>query len=213
VLANYAEIVAENNGPVNSWYDIMWEFLALGDGTQAVTALTANPSYAPEDGESRAHTYHWIHNLRAVGNVNGTVTANTLSFAVFDKGGVRIYVVYNPEAEAQTVRFSDGKTVNVQAHTLLHTTGTATVRQPPCAASVSDVRIMRQGNAVSILCGQAISGTVLLHSISGKRIASARVVQGSARLDLSEAAPGIYYLTIPGQAKRTAIAVAGGSFK
>jgi len=115
VLANYYEMVDENGGPENNWYEIMWEFLALSDPDLAVSKFNNYPDYPVEGGETRAHTYHWLHNLRSMGEVDLTVTANVPNYAVFLNGNVRTYVAYNPGMTRLTVQFSDGETLDVPA--------------------------------------------------------------------------------------------------
>lgn len=127
---NYAEA---NNYTIDEWQGIMWNYLALSDPARAVSNLEAYPNYAETNG-SHAHTYHWIHNLNAMGHVDRKITANVPSFAVFDNEGQKVYVVYNPAFSAIDADFSDGKTIAVPARTLTFERGTSTglhiARQP-----------------------------------------------------------------------------------
>ncbi|WP_329015987.1 glycosyl hydrolase [Micromonospora rifamycinica] len=113
--ANYAELVRNNGGEPGVWQDIHWQFLALGDPDAALAKLRANPGYTPEEGESRAHTFHWVRNLAALGQVDTTVTASHPLAAVFSRNGVRTYVASNITAAPLTVRFSDGTGLTVAA--------------------------------------------------------------------------------------------------
>ena len=113
VRQNYAEMVAVNGGPPTVWQDIWWEYLALGDGPAALAALDAQPGYVPEEGESRAHTYHWVANLAALGPPDASVLADHPLAAVFAKDGARTYVAANVTSAPLTVTFSDGTTVDV----------------------------------------------------------------------------------------------------
>ena len=62
---------ATTAAPPTVWQDIIWEFLALGDAaTRRWRKFRANAGYTPEEGESRAHTFHWIRNLAALGTVD-----------------------------------------------------------------------------------------------------------------------------------------------
>ncbi|MGC4804232.1 glycosyl hydrolase [Micromonospora sp. DT233] len=115
VRTNWAELVRNNGGQPNVWQDILWQFQALGDPATALANLRANPGYTPEEGESRAHTFHWIRNLAALGAVDTTVDGNHPLSAVFTRNGARTYVASNPSATAITVRFSDGTTLAVGA--------------------------------------------------------------------------------------------------
>ena len=112
VLENYGEVVA-NGGEPDVWQDILWGFLALGDGEAALAKLQAGAGYVVEEGESRAHTYHWIANLAALGNVDPTVTGNHVLSSVFVKDGERTYVAANTSKAPLTVTFSDGTDLTV----------------------------------------------------------------------------------------------------
>ena len=105
---NYAEIVRQQRRAADRVAGHLWEFLALGDGAAALATSGAQPGYVPEEGESRAHTFHWIRNLAALGTVDTTVTADHPLAAVFSKNGARTYVAANITAAPLTVTFSDG---------------------------------------------------------------------------------------------------------
>ncbi|MET8277994.1 glycosyl hydrolase [Micromonospora sp. NPDC005174] len=115
VRTNYAELVRNNGGPPTVWQDILWQFQALGDPDAALANLRANPGYTPEEGESRAHTFHWIRNLAALGTVDTSVSANHPLSAVFSRNGARTYVASNPTASPITVTFSNGTRLTVGA--------------------------------------------------------------------------------------------------
>jgi len=75
-------------------------------------------SIVPEDGESKAHTYHWICNLDSLGLPDFSVTADTPLYSVFNKNNIRTYVVYNASSSAKKVTFSDGKVMTVGPHSM-----------------------------------------------------------------------------------------------
>ncbi|CAM3851972.1 glycosyl hydrolase [Kibdelosporangium persicum] len=95
------------------WRDIIWEFQALSQPDAALQAWRST-SYTSEEGESRAHTFHWLRNLAALGQVDTTVTANTPLYAVFTKNGARTYVAANRGTTPLTVTFSTGVSLTVQ---------------------------------------------------------------------------------------------------
>lgn len=111
VAANHAEVVAENGGEPDDWVDLMWEYLALADPEAALDGFDAAPGYAPESGESPAHTYYWLHSLAAYGQLDPTVTADTPHYAAFRTDAGVNYVYYNAGTEATTIHFSDGHAV------------------------------------------------------------------------------------------------------
>ncbi|GAB3450607.1 glycosyl hydrolase [Actinophytocola sediminis] len=111
---NVAEIVRNSGSAVpRSWADIIWSFQALSDADAALAAFRANSGYTVEEGESRAHTFHWLRNLSALGQVDTGVTADHPLHAVFTKDGARTYVAANTGDQDLSVRFSDGTTLTV----------------------------------------------------------------------------------------------------
>jgi endoglucanase Acf2 len=123
VTANYNEIVAENGGTENEWVDVIWEYQALANPGAAISKFGSG-AYTPFDGETKAHTYHWLHNLNAMGQLDTTITANVPTYAVFNNAGARTYVAYNPGSAATTVTFSNGTTLSVPARSLAAGSGT-----------------------------------------------------------------------------------------
>ena len=114
VVQNYAEIVEERNGQPVIWKDIMWQYLSLGDPDQALSYYLADPNYEPFDGESRAHTLHWLYNIKKMGRVDFDVHADIPTYAVFsDDQNDRTYVAYNSGTEDRLVTFSDGFSMTV----------------------------------------------------------------------------------------------------
>jgi endoglucanase Acf2 len=102
--------------PNDQWRDLWWNLWALADANAALADYQTMPNYTPEQGESLAHTYHWLHNMNTLGQLKtglGDITADYPGAMVFDNQGVKRYVVYNFGADAITVNFSDG--VSVQA--------------------------------------------------------------------------------------------------
>ena len=65
-----------------------------------------------ELGDTRTHTYHWLHSMATLGSPDLTVTANTPFYAVFKTAaGKRTYMVYNAARQPVAVTFADGKQV------------------------------------------------------------------------------------------------------
>ncbi|MFR9795690.1 glycosyl hydrolase [Streptomyces sp. MS06] len=138
VRADYQEMLRQSGRTSPSlWKDIWYEYLALGDGDAALADFRADPSFTSEEGESKAHTFHWIRNLAALGTVDTSVTADSPLTAVFVKDGRRTHVAANITATDATVHFSDGTAIQVPAGktvasgALNWSGGTATGGTPP----------------------------------------------------------------------------------
>ncbi|WP_237329524.1 glycosyl hydrolase [Streptomyces sp. CBMAI 2042] len=124
IKRNIAEMERENGGPAQEWRDLLWEFEALSDPTSAKAKWDGvKGNYTPEEGESKAHTYHWINTLNTVGAPDMTVTGDIPTSAVFSKNGTRTYTAHNHSTATRTVTFSDGKTLSVPARSQAVSTG------------------------------------------------------------------------------------------
>ncbi|WP_163931268.1 glycosyl hydrolase [Paraferrimonas sp. SM1919] len=112
---------SSNNKPSglipDQWRDIWWNLWAMVDPQAAINDYNSMPNYIPEAGETKAHTYHWIHTFNALGQVAtgmGNLTADYPTALAFDKDGTLSYVVYNYGDSPITVKYSNGKTVTAQ---------------------------------------------------------------------------------------------------
>ena len=115
---NYTTMVTENGGTsFDVWEDLIYMYRAISNVDDAKAKFSAKAAaMIPEAGNSKANAYHWIYNLDALGNEDRTVTANYPVYAVFNKEGVKTYLVYNMTNEELTVTFSDGHTETAAAH-------------------------------------------------------------------------------------------------
>jgi endoglucanase Acf2 len=115
VKENHRRLLAANAGEVRLWRDIVWMYLALADPGEAARLYQANHYFDPEVGDSLAFAYHWIFSLRALGQVDSTVTADIATYAVFRQGDVRTHAALNPGASPRRVTFSDGAVIDLPA--------------------------------------------------------------------------------------------------
>ena len=101
--------------PADQWRDLWWNLWAMTDADAAIADYETVADYTPEAGETRAHTYHWIHTFQRLGHLvtgTGALTADYPAALAFDNNGVTSYVVYNFTAQALAVSFSDGQVVD-----------------------------------------------------------------------------------------------------
>ena len=109
-----------NNDPnVNLWHDLMWEYLAFIDPEKAITMYDSYPDRNLKFGVSDVQTYHWLHAMNVLGNIDISVTADNPMAVVFNKKGTKTYVAQNYSSNPITVNFSDGYTLQVPARKLV----------------------------------------------------------------------------------------------
>ncbi len=103
--------------PAGQWTDIWWNILAMTDPQRAINDFNSvNLNYTPEEGETKAHTYQWIHVFDAIGSVasgSGEYMSDYPAAAAFEKNGVITYLAYNMDNSVRHVTFSDGMAINV----------------------------------------------------------------------------------------------------
>jgi endoglucanase Acf2 len=133
IIENYNEIVSERGGQPIYWNDLFWQYLSMSNADLALLFYLVNPDYAEFDGESKAHTMHWLYNMREMGRYNTEVTANIPTYAVFvTASGDTTYTAYNAESTPRLVSFSDGFSMEVPANSMqTHQTGERVDAIPP----------------------------------------------------------------------------------
>jgi endoglucanase Acf2 len=98
----------------DQWRDLWWNLWAMVDADASIADYNSVSSYEPEAGESKAHTYHWLHTFKALGRIKtgtGELTSDYPAALAFVKDGVTNYVVYNFTDQDIAVRYSDGNTI------------------------------------------------------------------------------------------------------
>lgn len=93
------------------WKDIWWNLWAMNDADAAIADYNTVTDYIPEEGETKAHTYHWLHTWKNLGQLvsgTGAITADHPATMVFEKENQRIYVAYNFSKSPKEISFSDG---------------------------------------------------------------------------------------------------------
>ena len=107
--------------PEDQWRDVWWNILAMTDAELAIQDFnTLNFNYQPEAGETKAHTYHWIHSFKSLGQLatgTETLAADYPIAAAFDNDEHRTYIAYNYKNIPIEVRFTDGMGLLVPANT------------------------------------------------------------------------------------------------
>ena len=111
-------ILNPNDTNPNLWQDTIWKYLSFLDPAQAIALYNADPDRNLKFGISDAQTYHWLHAMNALGQVDTSVTSDYPIAAVFNKSGDKTYVGHNYSSVPITITFSDGFALNVPAYTM-----------------------------------------------------------------------------------------------
>ncbi|CAL9333204.1 glycosyl hydrolase [Streptomyces sp. enrichment culture] len=161
IRRNLAEMERENGGPAVEWRDILWEFQSLADPAGAKSKWDAgHAGYTPEQGESKAHTYHWITTLDALGAPDPSVTGDLPTSAVFTKNGIRTYAAHNHGSTARTVTFSDGRTLSVPARSTATGTGSDGGGSTPQPSTGNTFQLRSGGTLTTATGGTAVNDTI-----------------------------------------------------
>ncbi|WP_298492652.1 glycosyl hydrolase [uncultured Algibacter sp.] len=115
-LKTYTGILSDNDTNPNLWHDTFWKYLSFLDPEKAIELYDAYPDRNLKFGISDVQTYHWLHAMNALGNLDATITANYPIAAVFNNNGDKTYVAHNYSDAPITVTFSDGYTLVVPAN-------------------------------------------------------------------------------------------------
>ncbi|MFF0745428.1 glycosyl hydrolase [Streptomyces sp. NPDC004111] len=167
IKRNIAEMERENGGPAVEWRDLLWEFESLADPASAYAKWNASGgNYTPEQGESKAHTYHWLRTLDAVGAPDMSVSGDLPTSAVFSKNGTRTYTAHNHGTTARTVTFSDGRTLSVPPRSTATATGPGTGGPEEPGPSTGNTFRLKSGGVLTTVQSDA-PGTDTLASADG----------------------------------------------
>lgn len=110
--------ILANEANANLWHDIMWEYLAFVDPQKAIDLYDSYPERSLKFGVSDAQTYHWLHSMNVLGNVDASLTADHPLAAAFNKNGSIIYAGQNYGDSSIDITFSDGYVLTVPPRTL-----------------------------------------------------------------------------------------------
>jgi uncharacterized repeat protein (TIGR02543 family) len=115
ICANYGKTDMLTDPGTNQ--DIMAEYYAFYDADAALSKYDMTDNGKVENGESRAHTFHYITSLKQYGTQNFNITGSTAMSLVLEKNGVKTYVAENHSDSPVRVYYSDGAYVDVPART------------------------------------------------------------------------------------------------
>ena len=68
--------ILNNEENPNLWHDTYWKYLSLTDAQAAIDLYDSNPNRALKFGISDAQTYHWLHSMNALGQIDASITSD-----------------------------------------------------------------------------------------------------------------------------------------
>lgn len=92
-------------GSTSAWNDMWAAYYALADPEYAMNTVWTKQ--AVNDGESQAHTYHYIQSMINYGTPDLSFKSTSTLGTVFNKDGKYTFAVYNPTSSMETVTFTN----------------------------------------------------------------------------------------------------------
>jgi endoglucanase Acf2 len=171
--------ILSNQANDNLWHDIMWEYCAFTDPAKAIELYNSYPGRNLKFGVSDAQTYHWLHSMNALGQVDASVTANYPIATVFKKNNVKTYVAHNYSNAPITVTFSDGFSFQV-----------------PARRMVTSMDSNARGTLTSTFDKAYVGGSVQLNlTVTEGAATKVEFMDGNTSLGIVNAAPYIFNAT------------------
>ena len=111
--------ILTNQENPNLWHDTYWKYLSFIDPQAAIDLYDSYPDRTLKFGISDAQTYHWLHAMNALGQVDVSITSNHPIAAAFNNNGDITYVAQNYSNTDINVTFSDNFVLAVPAGRLV----------------------------------------------------------------------------------------------
>jgi endoglucanase Acf2 len=118
VSKNFAEVYKRSNGAIYSWRDYLLMYLSLAEPDRALKMYEDDTYFEVEFGNTKLLLKHWLKNMKALGQVDTTVTANIPTYGVFKGPNGKTYTAYNGGSDPKEVEFSDGTKLKVKAKSM-----------------------------------------------------------------------------------------------
>jgi endo-1,3(4)-beta-glucanase len=194
--------------PNGQWRDVWWNIWSMTNGQAAVDDMLAYGlnNLIPEEGETKAHTYHWVYTLKQLGHLatgTGALTANHPAAVAFNKNGVLTYIAYNFGCSAINVAYSDGTNFSVPAKGYaLKRTGQSVVSSGAGCGATSSTPSSTAPSSVASSSKSSVAPSSVASSVAATPYGHTVLTSTSVRFHVNNAAWADIHYTINGGAQQ-----------
>ena len=194
--------------PNGQWRDVWWNIWAMTNGQAAVDDMMAYGlnNLIPEEGETKAHTYHWVYTYKQLGHLatgTGALTANHPAAVAFNKNGVLTYIAYNFGCSAINVAYSDGTNFSVPAKGYaLKRTGQSVVSSGAGCGATSSTPSSAAPSSVASSSKSSVAPGSVASSVAATPYGHTVLTSTSIRFHANNAAWADVHYTINGGAQQ-----------
>ncbi|MEN0037304.1 MAG: glycosyl hydrolase [Cellvibrio sp.] len=194
--------------PNGQWRDVWWNIWSMTNGQAAVDDMLAYGlnNLIPEEGETKAHTYHWVYTFKQLGHLatgTGALTANHPAAVAFNKNGVLTYIAYNFSCSAINVAYSDGTNFSVPAKGYaLKRTGQSVVSSGAGCGATSSTPSSAAPSSVASSSKSSVAPSSVASSVAATPYGHTVLTSTSVRFHANNAAWADIHYTINGGAQQ-----------
>lgn len=195
--------------PNGQWRDVWWNIWSMTNGQAAVDDMLAYGlnNLIPEEGETKAHTYHWVYTYKQLGHLatgTGALTANHPAAVAFNKNGILTYIAYNFGCSAINVAYSDGTSFSVPAKGYaLKRTGQSVVSSGAgCGGTSSSAPSSVAPSSVASSSKSSVAPSSVASSVAATPYGHTVLTGSSVRFHANNAAWADIHYTINGGAQQ-----------
>jgi endo-1,3(4)-beta-glucanase len=195
--------------PNGQWRDVWWNIWSMTNGQAAVDDMLAYGmnNLTPEEGETKAHTYHWVYTLKQLGHLatgTGALTANHPAAVAFNKNGILTYIAYNFGCSAINVAYSDGTNFSVPAkgYALKRTGQSVVANGAGCGGASSSAPSSVAPSSVASSSKSSVAPSSVASSVAATPYGYTVLTGSSLRFHANAAAWADVHFTINGGAQQ-----------
>lgn len=193
--------------PNGQWRDVWWNIWSMTNGQAAVDDMLAYGlgNLIPEEGETKAHTYHWVYTLKQLGHLatgTGALTANHPAAVAFNKNGILTYIAYNFGCSAINVAYSDGTSISVPAKGYAYKRTGQSVVSSGAGCSGTSSSASSAPSSVASSSKSSVASSSVASSVAAAPYGHTVLTSTSVRFHVNNAAWADIHYTINGGAQQ-----------